>query len=555
MAADRVTEEIKARLSIIDVVSPYVKLSKSGKSHKGLSPFTKEKTPSFFVSPDRGTYYCFSTNQGGDIFTFIEKMEGVDFRGALKMLAEKAGVPLVEQSEGSRDAREKIYEALAFAEQFFHTTYTNTESARAYIARRGITEETATLWRIGYAPSEWRSLIEKAGKEGITQEALLSAGLIKEADNKKGTFYDRFRDRVMFPIRDTAGRTIGFSGRALNPSPEVAKYLNSPETDVFKKSHLMYGFDKAREPIRTRGFIMVVEGQIDLVLAHQAGFTNTVALSGTAFTDIQLSSIVRLTKHLMLALDGDKAGMSSMRNITVQGFGAGMEVKIVALPLGKDPADVILENVQEFAGLVKNALPAIDFFTMRVVEEFKERHAMLTQLETLVLPIVKNIQSSIQRDHALEKIARTTSVSLTSLKESVAKGSIGGVREEVKGEGTKALKVRAPLQYLKALLTIYPESEGAKAVKECLTVANVELPEDIEEDILFDTERGYEKSPDYDEGKVIAQSILRTHIQGILSGIAKDMARSEALGDGDQVTMLSEASTTITETLKKLLSL
>ncbi|HEY0979671.1 MAG TPA: DNA primase, partial [Candidatus Paceibacterota bacterium] len=263
-------EQIKARLSIVDVVSPYVKLTKSGRNWKGLSPFNKEKTPSFYVNPERGTYYCFSSGQGGDHFEFVQKMEGVDFKGALKILAEKAGVEIVYEGKGNKedkDKKDRLYEATARAEALYAAALLEGKevpgSAYAYARSRGLSEETITSWNLGYAPEAWRTLLEKLGEAGFPNPELIAAGLVKEADEKKGTFYDRFRNRLMFPIRDIAGRTVAFTGRALDPNDQ-AKYLNSPETDLYKKSEILFGMDKAKDAIRQRGFALLVEGQMDL---------------------------------------------------------------------------------------------------------------------------------------------------------------------------------------------------------------------------------------------------------------------------------------------------
>ncbi len=276
-------EQIKAKLSILDVVSPYVKLTKSGRNYKGLSPFNKEKTPSFYVNVERGTYYCFSSGQGGDQFEFIQKMEGVDFKGALKILAEKAGVEIVYQGGGAskqdKDKRDRLYEAMARAEALYTAGLLEGKgiegSAYAYALSRGLSEDTIRTWNLGYAPDAWRMVLEKLNEAGFTNAELVAAGLVKEADEKKGTWYDRFRKRLMFPIRDSAGRTVAFTGRALDPNDQ-AKYLNSPETELYKKSEILFGMDKAKDAIRTRGFALLVEGQMDLLHLHQIGFTNKV---------------------------------------------------------------------------------------------------------------------------------------------------------------------------------------------------------------------------------------------------------------------------------------
>jgi DNA primase len=546
------TEEIKERLSIVDVVSPYVKLQKAGKSLKGLSPFTKEKTPSFFVSPDRGTYYCFSTNQGGDIFTFIEKMEGVDFLGALKILADKAGVELKKESKGDRDSREEVFEALAFGEQFFCSQLLENEEARLYARGRGIEEETIRGWRIGYARDEWRLCMEAALKKGIRKEALLEAGLIKEADGKPGTFYDRFRGRLMFPIRDTAGRTVGFTGRALKSDGETAKYLNSPETSVFKKSSILYGFDRARESIRTRGYVIVVEGQIDLVLAHQAGFTNTVALSGTAFSEVQLALIQRATKNLMLSLDQDRAGLLSLRSIATQGFLASMDVKVVPLSSGKDPADIILaEGKGAFAATIQRALPVVDFLTLLLLKEEKDKRRLLARTEEEVLPIVRAMKSPLMKEHALHTLSQRLGVSFGALEKALQQGDSRSGEVSAGQKEEKAVS-RNPLVFLAALVEAFPESDAAGRIMSVCEKANILFPEEVPEDVLFEVERTYESPPSDEEGKILAERIAREHIRGILASISSDIARAEAVGDSVRAEELSTQTIALTESLKAL---
>ncbi|MDP2652146.1 MAG: DNA primase, partial [bacterium] len=284
MATDTV-QEIKDKLNIQEIIAPYVKLHRAGKSLVGLCPFHKEKTPSFHVSLERGSWHCFGCGLGGDGFSFIEKIENVDFKGALKILAEKAGVTIEYSGGGAREEdkskKERLREAMSQASEWYAEKFAGSP-AEIYAKKRQLSDDTIRNWRLGYAPDAWRALLEALTARGFTIEELLGAGLIKEADGKKGTYYDRFRNRLMFPIRDVAGRVVAFTGRALSaddPLPtgrQAAKYLNSPETELYHKSEILFGMDKAKDAIRTRSFTMLVEGQIDVLLAHQAGFENAV---------------------------------------------------------------------------------------------------------------------------------------------------------------------------------------------------------------------------------------------------------------------------------------
>lgn len=415
-------QRVKEKLSIVDVISPYVKLARSGKYWKGLSPFNKEKTPSFFVNVERGSYYCFSSSQGGDMFTFIQAMEGVDFKGALKILAEKAGVPL-EYSGGHREDKgkiERLREAMARAEQYYSRALTEDSSAYAYARSRGLNPETISAWGLGVAADSWRGLLEELAKAGFTNDELLAAGLIKEADGKPGTYYDRFRNRLMFPIKDAAGRTVAFTGRALDPKDE-AKYLNSPETELFKKSQILFAMDKAKDAIRLRQYALLMEGQMDVLHAHQAGFENAVALSGTALSSEHLALMKRYSDNLMLCLDGDRAGLAATHKHALAALAAGLRVKAVRLPIGKDPADLITEDAHDFTERVKNAKPIVEFFLSVLSETEKDQHRLVMNVERIVLPLLRAIASPMEREHFVTAVARATASTPEAIREGLKK--------------------------------------------------------------------------------------------------------------------------------------
>ncbi len=406
-------EQVKAKLTIVDVISPYVKLTKSGRNYKGLSPFNKEKTPSFYVNIERGTYYCFSSGQGGDQFEFIQKMEGVDFKGALKILADKAGIEIVYNGSGAskqdKDKRDRLYEVMARAEAQYAAGLLEGKgvegSAYSYALSRGLTEDTIKTWNLGYAPDAWRTVLEGLTAAGFSNPELVSAGLVKEADEKKGTWYDRFRKRLMFPIRDSAGRTVAFTGRALDPN-DLAKYLNSPETELYKKSEILFGMDKAKDAIRQRGFALLVEGQMDLLHLHQIGFTNTIALSGTALTSQHLSLIKRYADNLMLALDSDRAGLNASMKNAIAALKAGMHVKAVRLPQGKDPADMASEDPKDLTARIKGSEPIVEFFLSVLAENEKDPHRLIMLVEKTVLPLISAIQSPLEQEHFVGITAR-----------------------------------------------------------------------------------------------------------------------------------------------------
>lgn len=401
-------QQIKDKLSILDVISPYVELHKAGKNFKGKSPFAAEKTPSFYVSPDRGMYYCFSTSQGGDIFNFVQSMEGVDFKGALKILAEKAGVELVPEDPKKKTEREHLYSELEDA-TIFYTDYLNKEiEASDYLKKRGVKPETIAKWRIGFAPGPpkygWRELKDYLEQKGFKKEELLKAGLIKNTDSGKESF-DVFRDRIMFPMSDPGGRVVAFSGRILHPNDKAPKYVNSPETELYKKSELLFGYDKAKNGIRTLDFSLVVEGQFDVVMCHQAGYNNTVAVSGTALTLHHVQLLERMSDKVVLALDADRAGINAMKKGAELMLSRGIDVKIAELPLGKDPADIIQENPTDFKKFVGKSVHVIEFLLHVLKRETKDDRALKLKVRDEVLPFVLLLPNRIDQEHFVTKIA------------------------------------------------------------------------------------------------------------------------------------------------------
>jgi DNA primase len=391
-------EQIKERLSILEVIGVYVELTKAGKQYKGKSPFTNEKTPSFFVSPDRGMYYCFSSQKGGDMFTFIEEMEGVDFKGALKILADKAGVELVPEDPKVRTEREAQYALLEEATSFFFKEREKYPEATEYIEKRGVAGKTLHLWRIGYAPPEWRALRTALKEKGFTDAQMLNVGLIKKADGGKEP-YDMFRDRIMFPIFDSSGRPVAFSGRILHQDDKAPKYVNSPETEFFQKSKILYGYDKAKQGIRQYDFSLIVEGQFDVVLAHQAGYTNTVAVSGTALTAGHVTLFEHLSSRVVLALDADRAGVSAVKRSAELMLRRGIDVKVAALPEGEDPADIIGEDPKRFRQIIGGSVHVIEFLLTVLRSAAKDERAYKLRAREEIVPLLVIMPNRIDRDH------------------------------------------------------------------------------------------------------------------------------------------------------------
>jgi DNA primase len=401
-------QQIKEKLNILDVISPYVDLHKAGKNYKGKSPFAAEKTPSFYVSPDRGMYYCFSTSQGGDIFNFIQAMEGVDFKESLKLLAVKAGVELVPEDPKKKSERERLFAAVEAATVFFAEQLEKEPQALEYLENRGVKAETRAKWRIGFAPgppqSGWREGKDHLEALGYTRNELLKSGIIKTTDSGKEPF-DVFRDRIMFPMAEPSGKMVAFSGRILHPNDKAPKYVNSPETDLYKKSDLLYGYDKAKTGIRNLNFSLIVEGQFDVVMCHQAGYTNTVAVSGTALTLHHVQLLERMSNKVVLALDADRAGINAMKKGAQLMLSRGLDVKVAQMPMGKDPADLIQENPVDFKHVIGKSVHVIEFFLHVIKREVTDERAFKLKVREEVLPFILLLPSRIDQEHFVGKVA------------------------------------------------------------------------------------------------------------------------------------------------------
>ncbi|MFM2423929.1 MAG: primase, primase protein [Candidatus Parcubacteria bacterium] len=402
MASGDAVQQIKDRLNILDVVGETVELHRAGKHFKGRCPFHNEKSPSFHVSPERGTYHCFGCGVGGDIFSFVQAIDGVEFKEALKTLAQKAGVELVPEAPEKRGLREQLIAVTEAATVFFAEKLPYCTEAVAYLEKRGVSKETIAKWRIGYAPGPptggWRELKSHLNSIGYTDDIILKAGLAKPADVGKEPF-DLFRDRIMFPLRDASGKVVAFSGRILHPDEKSPKYVNSPETDLFHKSDVLYGYDFAKHNIRQLPFWLLVEGQFDVVMSHQAGYTTTVAVSGTALTLHHVQLLERLSKNVVLALDADKAGINAMKKAADLMLRRGMDVKVAVLPDGADPADLVLADAKAFKVTVGNSIHVIEYLLQHLRRGIADDRAYKLRVREEVLPFVTLIPNHIDRDH------------------------------------------------------------------------------------------------------------------------------------------------------------
>lgn len=412
---------IKEKLDIADIVGSYIKLEKAGSNFKGKCPFHNEKTPSFFISPDRGTYYCFGCGAKGDIFTFVQEFEGLDFRGALKNLALRAGVELEQENPTVRSEKDRLHSILEQATFFFQKNLADNSDAKKYLLGRGLSEETIKEWSIGYAPLAWQELHDFLLGKGFTKSELEKVGLIKKSEKRAGEYYDVFRGRIVFPIFDVGGKVIAFSGRILVDDGKSPKYLNTPETILFNKSETLYGLHKAKVDIRRKDYSILVEGQMDLVMSHQAGFGNTVASSGTAFTTEHLGKLKRLSNRIVMAFDADGAGFTAANKSAQLALSLGMEVKVALLPKGSDPAELIKKDIDAWKDVLKNTMHIIDFYMQSLLSQNLDARKLTKEIQSKVLPYINMLESSMERSHFVSKIAERVGIKEDALWEDLKK--------------------------------------------------------------------------------------------------------------------------------------
>lgn len=420
-------ETIKDRLGIVEVVSSYIKIDKAGGNYKGRCPFHHEKTPSFFVSPARNSYYCFGCGQKGDIFSFVQEFEKVDFVGALKILAERAGVELQQFKNENKGENDRLRSVLEFSTKFYEQNLHAPKNAKAisYLKERGLSDKTIEEWRIGFAENEWRKLHDFLLTKRIGQIDMEKVGLIKRSDKegaREDVVYDRFRARVMFPLFDPSSRVIGYSGRIFGvPDSEGPKYLNSPDTVLFNKSETLYGYHRAKDGIREWRYTILVEGQMDLLMCHQSGFTNTVATSGTSLTNQHLEKLQKLSDNLMLVYDADKAGLKATLRAWTSALALGMDVKVASLPKGEDPASLLLKDKEVFKNGIKHAKHIIDYYIDILVKEGLTESQFKKAVEKEVLPYVAVVDSAIERSNFISKVSVKTGIYESDLREEVDK--------------------------------------------------------------------------------------------------------------------------------------
>ena len=407
-------EEVKARLSIEDVISEYVQLKRSGRNWKGLSPFSSEKTPSFMVSPEKQIWHDFSSGKGGNMFSFVMEVEGLDFKSALELLARKAGIDIEQfRSKGSARGpnKERIYEVLEAATRFYQVQFSKNKIALEYVlGKRKFSKETALEWRLGYSPNNGTALVDYLKKQKFTDNEIKQAGLASRYGS------DMFRSRLMIPLQDPQGRVIGFTARLLDDDPNQPKYINTPQTVLYDKSRHIYGLHLAKESIRKSQYVVITEGNLDVIASHQAGVRQVVATAGTALTEPHLKALSRFTGDIRLSFDADKAGMNATERAIPIASRVKVSLSVITIPSGKDPDELIRKDPAAWEKVIQKHEYALDWLMERYKKLLDVESAEgKRQYSDVLLPVVRALNDPVEKDHYMNAIAKSIGVSKESL--------------------------------------------------------------------------------------------------------------------------------------------
>ncbi|MFA5629017.1 MAG: DNA primase [Dehalococcoidales bacterium] len=463
-----IIEEVKQRIDIAEVVGQSTKLTKAGKNLKGLCPFHSEKHGSFFIYPDDQRWHCFGAcNEGGDVFSFVMKQQNITFGEALRLLAEKAGieVPSTSGQKEDKEKYDKLYQINQAAAQYYHNVIVNSEygdKAKAYATKRGLNEKTISDFQLGYSLNSRDALKAYLLNKGFSENELLEAGVITKTEGKQS--HDVFSNRFMFPIFDIKGRCCGFGGRAFEDNQ--AKYINSPQSAIFDKSGTLYGANLASQSIRRNDLAVLVEGYMDVIIAHQYGFANVIASMGTAVTEKQISILKKMTKNLVLALDSDAAGEEAiLRSVEYENL-IENEIKVALIPAGSDPDDVIRKDASEWQKIVENAIPLMDYTFDTVTAKLDLTTAKdKTIAAEKLLPVIAQMADKVRKAHYMQKLSRLIGVSLRELESMVKKPDYKfGIKKEASPTPTGTpRKFSQPLEeYCLTLLLQFPKLNSFK---------------------------------------------------------------------------------------------
>ena len=568
-------DQIKSRLSISDVVESYLKLTKAGVNFKAVCPFHNEKTPSFFVSPGRESFHCFGCERSGDIFTFVMEIEGVGFPEALRILALKAGVELDPVKDSYKDERLTASKILEESKKFYETELKKNPEVIEYLKSREMKGETAKLFGVGFAPDGWRNLLGLLRDKGYSDSEIEESGMLVHNEEKK-SYYDRFRSRIMFPITSGAGQVIGFSGRIFGGegSSEEArggKYINTPQTILYDKSKALYGFDKAKEEIRKKDFCVIVEGQMDVIMSYQGGVRNVVAVSGTALTEEHLRAIGRLTNNLVFSFDKDEAGFEASKRGIALAFREGFSVKVVVISQGKDPADVVKEDEENWLTAVCNAEDFVVFYLDYLKEKEKDEKILIQKVRELILPYLAESGNSMDiafyvgriRD-VLQMTEEAIWTDVKRLKDELKKPSSAYIREkkEKSPRAPESLTRQATLERrLLGLLLLEKNSEDedlrslVEAVIKKRNFGGTGIDENAIKQYIFEAELAYSGSGTLrmmEEVKHLDLEIEKEETRGELKAYERKIREAEREGDEEGIKKYLNISNDL---IKKLNSL
>ncbi len=474
-------DEIKSRINIADYIGKRVQLKKAGRNIKGLCPFHSEKTPSFVVSPERESFHCFGCGKGGDIFSFAMEFEHIDFPEALAELADLAGVKLTFRGGDTPEAKLKqtIFEVNHLASEYYHyllTKHKLGEKTLLYLKNRGISDKSIKTFSLGYSPNSWDGLLSYLTKKGYAGDLLEKAGLVISRPNG---FYDRFRGRVMFTLKDHRGNVVGFSGRVLDPTVKEAKYINTSETPVYSKSHVLYGLDVTKAAIQKSGEAVVMEGELDLISSFQEGISNVVAIKGSALTEGHVHLLHRYAEKILFALDSDLAGDAAARRGIELADRAGFDLRVVVLPSGKDPDEAVRENPIAVKKAIADAIPIYDYFISSSLKRFDVNSAFgKKKISDELMPVIVKIDNPIVQGHYVKRLAATLSTSDETIREGMRRLAKAEyiARSGKKPEETQVTHPDKRETYMLAILLQGATGEFFSELSSRLTFADFEHP-------------------------------------------------------------------------------
>lgn len=480
MASPEVIQQIKSRLDIVEVISDYVRLKQAGQNWKGLCPFHQEKTPSFVVSRERQMWYCFGCNSGGDIFEFIERLEGLEFPEVLEMLARRAQVTLDKTPSGEPNQRLRLLHLLEQAQKFYNEQLLSSPQARPgrdYLDKRQVNADSLQTFGLGYAPAEWDKLSNYLRGQKFTVAELIAAGLAVRSERGPGV-YDRFRERLLFPITDVQGRVVGFGGRVLDKEAKEAKYINSPQGPVYNKSLVVYNLDRAKTYIKEAGFVVLVEGYMDVIGSWQAGVRNVAATSGTALTLEQIKLIKRYTNEVRIAFDADLAGKSAAERGIELALTAEMEVKVITLPFGKDPDECARQDSTAWQAAVTQALPIVDHAFMTVLKQVdaSTREGKKAAAASLLKAIAK-LPDPVEQDYYLKKLAQEIGVDELALRQRFGAQAGSSKKESARPPAVPAAADRQRLVAERLLALLLRYADGLSGMMADLPAEMLGAPE------------------------------------------------------------------------------